>query len=60
MRRCWGAGMWEVSGMWDVGCEMLEVTFARERLRWVALTVGRVHFGKAAADINLVGMPLDP
>lgn len=39
---------------------MWEVTFAfaRERLR--SVIVGRAHFGKGAADINLVGLPLDP
>lgn len=57
MRRCWGCGYGYVGGEWDEGCGMWEVTFARE-LRWVA--VGRAHFGKGAADINLVGVPLDP
>lgn len=56
MRRCWGVGTWEASGMWARG--MWEVTSTRERLR--SATAGRAHFGKGAADINLVGLTLDP
>lgn len=49
MRRCWDADMWEASGMWDVG---------RGDVRPGEASIGRcraTHFGKGAADINLLG-----
>lgn len=53
MRRCRGVGMWEVSGMWDVGSDVCTGEASIGHCR-------RPHFGKGAADINLVGLPLDP